>query len=127
MKYASVGLGAVLLLGASPAFATQSLECQSPGRRGFEMFVSVGSGGGVDLVRIVEGRREMVAAYPRPYPRIARGFLTESGRLSVRLVGRDGRTPVAIIDARAARRAYAGTLRYRRRVWRISCRWEPQD
>lgn len=126
MKCARLGLAAALLLAGSPALATQSLECSSPGRRGFEMSVSVGSGGGVDFVRIADGRRELVADYPR-YPRIASGFLDESRRLRVRLVGRDGRTPVAIIDARAGRRAYVGTLRYRGRVWRISCQWEPQD
>jgi hypothetical protein len=91
------------------------------------MSVSVGSAGGVDLVRIADGRRELIAAYPRPYPRIARGLLTQSGRLSVRLVGRDGRTPVAIIETRTTRRAHIGTLRYRGRTLRIICQWELQE
>lgn len=124
MKYASLGLAGALLVSASSAFATQGLECRSPGRRGFELYLSVGSGGGVDLVTITEREREMRATgLPGAYPRIVHGFLNhQSGRLTVRIVGRGGRA-VASLNGTAR----AGTLRYRGRVWRVSCRWEPQE
>lgn len=124
MKNASLTLVGALLLAATPAFATQGLECRSPGRRGFELYLSVGSGGGVDLVRIAEGGRELTATgLPGADPRIALAALGHrSGRLTVRIVGSDGRT-VASLDGTAR----TGTLRYRGRVWRVSCRWEPQE
>ena len=125
MKYASLGLAVALLLAGSPAFATQGLECRSPGRRGFELYLSVGSGGGVDLVTIIDGGRELRATgLPDSNPRIVRGFLQpRSGRLTVRIVGRDGRTPVASLNGTSR----AGTLGWRGRNWRVRCRWEPQD
>lgn len=124
MKYATLAVAGTLLLAATPAFATQGLECRSPGRRGLELYLSVGSGGGVDLVSITERGREMRATgLPGSDPRIARGFLNhQSGRLTVRVVGRDRRA-VASLDGTAR----AGTLRYRGRVLRVRCRWEPQE
>lgn len=123
MRYASLTLAGAVLLAATPAFATQGLECRSPGRRGFELYLSVGSGGGVDLVRIAEGGRELMATgLPDSDPRIALSATGHrSGALTVRLVGRDGR-PVASLDGTFR----SGILRYRGRVWRVSCRWEPQ-
>ena len=124
MKWAGIGLAAGLLLSAAPAFATQGLDCRSPGRRGFELYLSVGSGGGIDLVRIAEGGRELTATgLPDSNPRIALSALGHrSGSLMVRIVGQDGRT-VANLDGTTR----SGTLRYRGRVWRVSCRWEPQE
>ena len=124
MRHLSLGWAGTLLLAATPAFATQGLECRSPGRRGFELYLSVGSGGGVDLVRIEDRGRELVATgLPGANPRIVRGFLDDAGRLTLRIVGGDGRTLVASLDGTAR----AGTLRYRGRAWRVRCRWEPQD
>lgn len=124
MKCRRLPLAGVLLLAAAPAFATQGLECRSPGRRGFELYLSVGSGGGVDLVSITERGRELRAiGVAGANPRIARGFLNHrSGHLAVRIVRRDGRA-VASLDGTSR----AGTLRYRGRVLRVICRWESQE
>ena len=123
MKYAFLILACAVLLAATPASATQGLECRSPGRRGFELYLSVGSGGGVDLVSITERGRELRATgLAGANPRIARGFLNRSGRVAVRIVGRDGHA-IASLDGTSG----AGTLRYRGRTWRVSCRWEPQE
>jgi hypothetical protein len=124
MRHVTLPLAVSVLTAATPSFATQGLECRSPGRPGFELYLSVGSGGGVDLVHIAEGRRELTATgLPDSNPRIAFGALHHrSGRLTVRIVGRDGR-PVASLDGTSG----SGTLRYRGRTWRVRCRWEAQD
>ena len=124
MRHVAIALAVSVLTAATPAFATQGLECRSPGRRGFELYLSVGSGDGVDLVHIAEGRRVLTATgLPDSSPRIAFGTLDHrSGRLTVRIVSRDGR-PVASLDGTSG----SGTLRYRGRIWRLSCQWEAQD
>lgn len=128
MKYAFLAMAPALLISAMPAFATQGLECQSPGHPGFELYVSVGSGGGVDLVTITEGGREMRATgLPGANPRIVHGFRTGGGWLTVRIDGRNGRTRVARFYVRSSRHGEDGVLRYRGRSWPLSCRWEPQE
>ena len=126
MRRLSLGLAGALLLAGSPAFATQGLECRSPGRRGFELYLSVGSGGGVDLVTIVEGRRELRATgLPGANPRLVRdSYLDRVGRVRVRIVSGDGRTIIARL---ILRNSAAGVLHYRGRTLRVSCRWEPQE
>ena len=124
MKHGTLGLAVAALIAETPAFATQGLECRSPGRRGLELYLSVGSGGHIDLVRIAEGGRELTATgLPDSNPRIALSALGHrSGSLMVQIVGQDGRT-VASLEGTTR----SGRLRYRGRTWRVSCRWEPQE
>jgi hypothetical protein len=126
MKYASLGLASALLLAGSPAFATQGLECRSPGRRGFELYLSIGSGGGVDLVSIVGGGQELRATgLPGANPRLVREtYMDRVGRVRIRIVSGNGRTVIARL---ALRNSSAGVLLYRGRTLRISCRWESQE
>lgn len=126
MRHLPLGLAGALLLAGSPAFATQGLECRSPGRSGFELYLSVGSGGGVDLVAIVDGQRELQATgLPGANPRLVReSYMDRAGRVRVRIVSGNGRTVIARL---ILRNSAAGTLRYRGRTLRIRCRWEPQD
>jgi len=126
MKCASLGLAGALLLAGAPALATQGLECRSPGRRGFELYLSVGSGGGVDLVNIVDGGRELRATgLPGANPRLVReSYMDRMGRVRIRIVSGNGRTVIARL---VLRNSGAGVLHYRGRTLRISCRWEAQD
>ncbi len=125
MKGASLITIAALLTPVTPLVAMPSLHCVSPQRRAPSLYVSVGSGGGVDHVRIMHGRwQQDVTGFPGASPRIARGFMDQSGRLSVRMVGGDGRTPFASLDLP---RAGPGVFRYRGRAWRVRCRWDQAD
>lgn len=128
MRLATPIAAAALLAPMTPLLATAGLECASPQRGAPSLYLSVGSGGGVDLVRIADGRRELVATgFAGANARIARGNMDDSGQLTVRIVGGDGRTLVASLDLPGGRRARAGTFRFRGRAWRVSCRWEPQE
>lgn len=128
MRLATPIAAAALLMPTAPLFATPGLECASRQRGAPSLYLSVGSGGGVDLVLITDRRGEVrVTGLPGANPRIARGFMDDSGQLSVRIVGADGRTPVASLDLPGGRPARAGTFRYRGRAWLVSCRWESQE
>ncbi len=126
MKGASL-IALAALLAPAPLLAMPSLHCGSPQRGAPSLYVSVGSGGGVDHLRIIEGRRHVdITAMPRANPRIVHGFMDDSGRLSVRIL-RDGNVLVASLELPGGRRARPGLFRYRGQAWRISCRWDQTD
>lgn len=124
MKSGSLGAAIAVLCAGAPAFATQSLDCRSIGRPALRMFVSVGSGGGVDLVTIVEGGRELRATgLSGANPRIVHGRMDDAGTMIVRIAGRES----ASISVRSTRRSYLGRLNFRGRRWPIDCYWEMPD
>ena len=125
MKTPSLIATLALLLPATPLFAMPSLHCVSSQRGAPSLYVSVGSGGGVDHVRIIEGRRQQdIGGLPGAGPHIVHGFMDEAGQMSVRIVRGDRRTPFASLQLSGVGR---GTFRYRGRVWRIRCRWDQAD
>ena len=127
MKRASLGLaGLMLVTPATPLFATQGMDCVSRQRGAPTYYMSVGSGGGVDLVLIrSRGREVRASGLPDANARIVReSYMDRAGRVRVRIVSRDRRTMIARLVLGTGG---AGVLRYRGRDWRVRCRWEPQD
>ena len=124
MRVASWLTGLAALTSTAPAYATSTIHCTSPDSRRLELYLSVGNGegGGIDYVRIIEGQEETGTAVDGTGPRI-RQNLVGPRRLSFRITDANADALVASLDARAVRRAYVGTLRYRGRAWRVSCRW----
>jgi len=121
MRLATPIAAMAALFAAMPASATSSLRCTAQGQRGFLMFVSVGTGGGVDFVRL-EGR----GGFERGSPRLAAGAI-DARRLSFRVSTARGGALLARLDTRAARRAYVGTFQHGGRVRQVSCRYEPGE
>jgi hypothetical protein len=113
---------------ATPAVATSTIHCTSPQDRALELYLSVGNGegGGIDYVRIIDGRRELGTAVDGTGPRI-RQNLVNPRQLSFRITDANADALVASLDARVVAGAYVGTLRYRGRSWRISCRWDEDE
>lgn len=128
MRVASWLTGLAAFTATAPAYATSTIYCTSPDSRRLELYVSVGNGegGGIDYVRIIDGRQETGTAVDGTGPRI-RQNLVNPRRLSFRIIEPDAEALVASLDARAMRRVYIGTLRYRGRAWRVSCRWDEDE
>lgn len=117
---------AVLLLAATPALATSTVHCTSPARRAPILYVSVGSSGGIDFAQIVEGRLEIATGIGRAHPRIGPHRVTAT-RMTLDIIRANSDTLLARLDTRARGAAYVGTLHYRGRAWRISCRWDEES
>jgi hypothetical protein len=115
-------------IAAAPAFATSTIHCTSPDNSALELYVSVGNGegGGIDYVRIIDGQQETGTAIDGSGPRIGQN-LVNPRQLNFRITDANADALVASLDARAVRRAYVGTLNYRGRDWRISCRWDEDE
>lgn len=128
MRVASWLTGLAALTATAPAYATSTIHCTSPDSRRLELYVSVGNGegGGIDYVRIIDGQEQTGTAVDGTGPRI-RQNLVNPRRLSFRIIEPDAEALVASLDARAMRRVYIGTLRYRGRAWRVSCRWDEDE
>lgn len=110
-------------LAATPALATSTVRCASPDRGAPIVYVSVGSGGGIDYAQIVEGRLEIATGIGRAHPRIGPHQVSAT-RMTLDIIAANADTPLARLDTRARGWAYAGTLYYRGRAWRIRCRWD---
>ena len=117
---------AALLPAAVPALATSTVRCASPDRRAPTLYVSVGSSGGIDYAQIVEGGREIATEIGRAHPRIGLHRVTAT-RMSLDIIAANADTRLARLDTRARGSAYVGTLHYRGRAWRISCRWDDEE
>lgn len=128
MRPATLIGATALLAAASPATATSTIHCRAAGRGAPELYLSVGNGegGGIDYVRIIDGRREIGTGVDRASLRIIRHVVTPR-LLSLRIAGANTDALLVSLDARATRVVYAGSLAYRGRAWRVSCRWDEDE
>ena len=127
MRHVSLGLAvAALAMPATPLLATQGMDCVSRQRGAPTLYMSIGSGGGVDLIIIGDRGREIrVEGVPGANPRLIReSYMDRRGRLRVRIVSGDGRTLIGRVVLTGTG---ADVFHYRGRAWRIRCRWEPQE
>lgn len=109
----------------TPLLATQGMDCVSRLRGAPTLYMSIGSGGGVDLIVIGHRGREItVSGMPGANPRLIReSYMDRRGRVRVRIVGGNGRTVIGRVVLAGA----TGVFHYRGRAWPVRCRWEPQE
>jgi hypothetical protein len=126
MRSLSLGLAvAALVTPATPLLATQGMDCVSRQRGAPTLYMSIGSGGGVDLIVIGDrGREVRVEGVAGANPRLLReSHMDRRGRMRVRIVSGDGRTLLGRVVLTGTG---ADVFHYRGRTWPIRCRWEPQ-
>lgn len=126
MRYLPLGLAvAALVTPATPLLATQGMDCVSRLRGAPTLYMSIGSGGGVDLIVIGDrGREVRVEGVAGANPRLIReSHMGRRGRMRVRIVSGDGRTLIGRVVLTGTG---ADVFHYRGRAWPIRCRWEPQ-
>jgi len=126
MRLATPIAAATLLMSSSPLLATQGMDCVSRQRGAPTLYMSIGSGGGVDLIIIGDRGREIrVDGFPGASPRLIReSYMDRRGRMRVRIVSGNGRTLIGRVVLTGTG---AHIFHYRGRAWRIRCRWEPQE
>jgi hypothetical protein len=125
MKVATL-IAAASSFAASPAFATSTIECTSPARARLGFHLSVGSGPGqaVSSVHMVDAGTEFTTGLNRTSPVLAQSWLDDR-ELKFDIIDSNVEHYVARVSTRKARRdTYVGTLRYRGRVYRLTCTWQ---
>lgn len=119
-----------LLLAASPAFATSTIQCTTPDRANLRFFLSVANAGpiGITQVRIVDAGRESVTGQGRGELRLTQNWI-EPLDLRFEVGDSNVENSIARVVARRGvdRGPYRGTLRYRDRPMRISCLWDEDE
>jgi hypothetical protein len=128
MRTASLLGLAAGLFAATPAFATATIHCTTPGRGGPQLYLSIGNPpSAIVQARLVDGARELVTGDGPNSPRITQSWLD---RFLLRLDMADWNVEnfIARLDTRKGRGvSFDGTLSYRNRTWRISCRWDEDE
>lgn len=125
---AATPLAAALLFAATPAFATSTIRCVTPERGGPVLYLSVGnSPSAIVQARLVDGAREQISGLDGRGPVITQSWLDRQV-LRLDLADANVAAYVARLDTRKGRGvSFDGTLRYRDRAWRVSCRWDEDE
>ncbi|HYI47440.1 MAG TPA: hypothetical protein VEX35_03145 [Allosphingosinicella sp.] len=125
MRTASLLAAAAGLVAASPALATSTIHCRSPERGAPRLDLSVGTGpSAITQARLTDGARELLTGQDAASPRITQSWLDRQ-LLKLDLADSNVEHFIARLDTRKGRGvSFHGTLRYRDRTWRISCRWD---
>ena len=128
MRTASLLTAAACLFAATPAFATGTIHCTPPGRGGPQLYLSVGnSPSAITQARLVDGPLTLITGEGARSPRITQSWLD---RYMLRLDMADANVEnfIARLDTRKGGGvSFDGTLSYRNRTWRISCRWDEDE
>jgi hypothetical protein len=121
-------IAAAAFLAATPALATSTIHCRSPDRGAPRLDLSVGnSPSAITQARLVDGSRELITGQDGGSPRITQSWL-DARMLRLDLADANVENLIARLDTRKRRGAsFDGTLRYRDRTWRISCRWDEDE
>lgn len=120
---------AVLLLAtlaATPAFATSSIHCRTPGGPDIWLTVPTARGAGISDARIVLGREEIAAGRTRDGPWIAQS-LVNPRRLSLRIAPGGARGTLLLLNAARRGTPYVGNAVFRGRTWLVRCFWDEDD
>lgn len=121
MRNARLVTAALLFVGGAPALATSTIACTVADYPGMDLVITVGHGTGASIVAatISDGGEEISTANSGGAT-IAQAWIDEDA-LKLDLVDANAARYLARLDARRRGNAYAGTLLYRGRTWRVLC------
>jgi len=125
MKCVGLFVAVAALGGATPAFATSTIDCQSTisptdGPR-LSLVVGSGPGAGIVQARLQQGGQDLTTGHGGGAPFISQSWLDRAS-LRLAIVDANAETEIARLETwRRAGTSYFGTLRYGGRTWRVRC------